>query len=600
MLDQTPLALKTKAKYEHLLRKRDAWKNIYSLLSKYILMRPIVFGDSNMLGQFPALSVADVSSDDAIDAARTASTALSGALWPNSSESFTLVAHKDIAISSDFDFTYETDVVKDYFEEITNRLRAAIDSSESRFQIAQAEYFDDQVVFGTSGIYGEENELDDANPFRFKSASIENCVIDEGVGGRIDTVYFEYTYTARQLVDKYGYENVSEKSRQAYDAEKVESNIRVVQAIEPRPNGKAGNINKEKPYASIHLEYQDGHILLESGMDELPVFVTRFRKRPAELMGRSLAMDALPTVRELNVLCKAYSLSLGKMLNPPLGFFSDMIGGSGTIDLSMGARNPLYDTGRIPQGQMPIINLLQGMQEPQSANVRIERLTESIAVKFLVDRLLDFNNKTRMTLGETNKREDLRNQALGNIFSRQLIELFYPLVMWSFKVMMRRKLLGLHPQLDAVEIHLKQALGMTPLVIPDSVAQMMSNGNIPFVIEFVSPAARAMKAEALRGLDQLTNYAFAWKNAGNLDAEDNIDVDKAMREYQSMCGAPISVIRGSDKVEKLRKERKAMQAQMGQLQAGEQQSTIQKNNAKAAKDYSQAGIAPAQPGAMSA
>jgi hypothetical protein len=68
--------------------------------------------------------------------------------------------------------------------------------------------------------------------------------------------------------------------------------------------------------------------------------MVRLRKLPNEMFGRSFAMDALPTLRELNVLRKGYSSALGKILNPPMGYLHDMIGGAGVLDRRAMADRP--------------------------------------------------------------------------------------------------------------------------------------------------------------------------------------------------------------------------------------------------------------------
>lgn len=584
-------------KYKRLCARRDAYSSVYGMLAKYLLARPLMFSNNMTLGQAPRLSMAGVSDDVVATMARTAATALGGALWPNISESFELVVKEMFVAVSELEFTFQTEEIKHYQEEITKRMRAAIDSPESQFQIAWGEYLDGQIVFGTSGIFGEEIPTDDINPVRFRSLSIENCVIDEGQDGSINTIFIEYALTAAQMVERYGEDAVSEKVRQQAKAES-ETYIKVVQALYPRAKGQVGGTKKEKPIASIHVDMDCNEVLREDGMDELPGWVGRFRKYTNEVLGRSLAMDAFASIKELNAMRHSYTHYLALSLKPPIGFWSDMFGGAGQIDLSMDAKNQLYATGQIPQGTTPVVNLMP-VQEPQAAVMRMKELTESISSKFLVDRLLDFNNKTRMTLGEAEMRSDYRNQALGNIFSRQIIEVLQPLVTWVFKVMLRRGLLGLDPELDRVEIFMRQAMGEQVLVIPGPIAEMIRNGRMPFTVRFVSPAARAMQAEALQGLNQMTNYAFSWVNAGYPEITDNFDLDKAMRFMQTVSGGPRSVLRGQDQVDQIRRARDQARKAQGDAAMAEQQSTVQKNQAKAARDFAQAGVVPGL-GGMSA
>ena len=578
-------------KYEQLCRRRDGWRTIFGLLCKYIRMRPVWFGDTGIPWRTPRLSVANVSDDTCVDAARVAAASLGGALWPNNDESFELVSNNDYGNLGSIDFTYRTEATKNYLAEVTRRMRKAIGSAEGRFPIAQAEHLDEQVVMGTSGIFAEEDELNNEQPFYFRSCGVETCVIDENAKGHVDTVYFEYMYTARQVVDKYGFENCSPQVQGWYKQNKFDDYVKVVQAIEPRKDGVVGGPVREKPYASVHFEVQSRWLLKESGVDECPVFMTRFRKLPMELYGRSLAMDALPSVKELNVLRHAFSRAVLLITDPPLGFYDDLIGGAGEINISPHARVPLYATGRIPQGQMPIFPILQ-LQEPVVCERRIDNLVELIEGKFLNDVLTDFNNKTRMTANETQERVQLRQQALSGVFARQIVELYHPMIKWVFNTMMRRKLLGLHPVKDAVQIQMMKAYGADPLVIPEEFASAMDMGKQPFTIRFVSPAARAMKADTRDGLERLTNYVLAIANAGGVNVADNIDADEAVRQYQDLVGAPISVIVGGDKLKQIRDNRAMMQRMAQQIQMNQTQSEIDKNKGKAAMDFSKAGINP--------
>lgn len=568
--------------------RRDGWRGIFALLSKYILMRPIWYGDTSVPWRTPQLSVAGVSDDTTVDTARTSATALGGALWPNTANTFELVPKIPPGAAPD---GYDSDDIKDYCEKVTHIVREVIDAHESNFHIAHAEYLDDQVVYGTSGIFGEEHEDDDACPITFHSVSIETCVIDENDRQQVDTVYFEHILTARQVVEKYGIENVSDRTRAMYNTDKQDSYVKVIQAMEPRPGGKRGDVASNKPFSSIHMEQDSQKVLKVSGMEDMPVFMTRFRKRPAELYGRSLAMDALPTVKELNVLRRAYSLALEKILDPPLGYYPDMLGGGSEVKIGAGTRTALFSSGRIPDGQQPIFQLLK-INEPQVATQRVQELMASLKVKFLVDRLLDFNNETRMTLGEAEMRGDFRNQALGNIFSRQLIEMYNPLIKWVIKVLYRRGLLGLHPVKDAKQIANAGLTGKPVFVIPDIVAQMMDKGKIPLHVRFISPAARAMKADSMMGMEKLMNFILSLHNGGVTDAIDNIDTDKAVRTYQDLCGAPLHIVRSMDDMKKQRTMHAQQLQQQMALQAGEVQAKTQDHMAGAAKKYAQAGIAP--------
>lgn len=595
--DDAKLIVALKRKYETRLRKRDGWRNTFTLLYKYILMRPTAFGDTVTPSRTPKLSVANVSDDEVIDAARTSAAALGGALLPNIAESFELVPKRAFnTIGTDEDI-FESSEIKEYFQQSTRIVRSVIGAPEAGYFMAFDEHLDETVVIGTSGLTGIEDEEDEQQPCYFRSVSIETAVFEENSKGAIDKIDFEFYFTPSQIVEKYGEANVSQRVKDLIEADKDDEYIRVVQSVYPRGKGKEGAEVEDKPYASVHWEYDNNHLLKKSGMDELNTWINRFRKRPNEMYGRSLGNDALPTVKELNVLRRGFSLALGKKLDPPIGFYSDMVGGNGQVDISAGAKVPLYSTGRIPQGQLPIIQLLK-IEDPAVANLRMDSLTARIAGKFLVDKLLDFNNKTRMTAFETDKRDSFRSQGLGSVFSRQMNEVQTPSVKWTIKVLLRRKWLGLHPIKDALLIQEITDRDEVPFVIPASVAAMLDKGQDPFECRWISPAARAMKADALMGLEKLSNYVLAFTNAGKTDAADNLDSDRSIRIYQDYVGAPVQAMRSQDDMEKLRKDRQDGMAKQSQLQAQEATAKITAQGAKAAKDFAAAGTNAAQSGLL--
>lgn len=581
------LALKTIRRYTQLCLRRDGWRNIFYLLSKYLLMRPIWFGDVGVPWRTPLLSVINVSDDSCVDAAYRSAMAISGALWPNISESFEMELQPPPNAMRDMYDEFQSDEIRDYEREVTRRVRRPFNTPECGFILAWNEHMLEQVIYGTSGIY--VNEDDDPNKMlTYMPVSIETSVIDEGKNKFIDTVVLEFSYTAREVVDKYGYESVSERTKSLYDSSNYEDYIKVIQMIQPRQKGKVGGPIMEKPFESIHLEYDSKQILLESGFDEMPVFMTRFSKRPTELYGRSLGMAALPSVKELNVLRKAFNVAQLKQLDPPLGIYHDQVGGGGQVNISAGARVPLYATGRLTQTNPPIIPLIQ-VPDPKTGKDRIAELTEMVSGKFLLDQLLDFNNKTRMTKGEADMREGFRNQSLSPIFSRQITECLNPCVTHTAKILWRKKILGLHPVKDGLAIQKLKNQGIKPFIMPQLVATMADAGYFPFKPKFISPAARAMHAAQREGCEKLTNYTLAWHTGGVMSAVDNLDIDKLIRYQAKNYGAPSDVVRGNDSLKKLRAAQAQQNMQQQQLQQGEIKANIAQKSAKAAREYAQAG-----------
>lgn len=590
------LARQTIRKYQAMLKHRDGMRQYYRILAKYVLMREAMFGDFKDNQRIAKITVSGVSDDTAVDCASAASNAFAGALWPNNEESFELTPHPLMRQSPAMEAQLQTEEINSYYEECTRRAREPFGQPEAGFLVAFGEHMREQVVMGTSGIMPEEQEQNDEVPCVFRSLSVETSLIDEDANNRVDTVAQEYSYTVRQAAEKYKVENLAPATRKLLETPEGEDEmLKIIQLVRPRPGGTAGDVKAKKPWASIHMEVGSNHVLKNDGMDELGAFVVRFDKRPNELYGRSLAGNAIQSIKELNVLRKSATFQKARNADPPTGHRQEQLGGAGFADLSPGAKTTLYDTGIIPQSRPPV-EVLVTPSDTRGADERCDKLEQKMLVKFLLDKLFDFANKTRMTLGEAKIRQDFRNQALGNYFARQMTELLHPLIMWVVKLYWLRKYFGLHPVKDEFEIALMKMEGQQPFVMPKIVADFVDRtGKLPFAIMFISPAARAMRADAQQGLEELTNYVMALITGGMPDAADNFDADEAVRLYQRGAGAPNKALRARDKRDKARKARQDAQAQMMQLEVAEQQSGIQKNQMKAAKDAVSAGI---QPGAM--
>lgn len=580
-MEEKDLGEQTIRVYQALCRMREPWKPLLELIYKYGLMKVPVWGDTCSPGTSPTFSIKGVSDDEVIEASRTAATALGGALWPHAGDSFEFIPDLPNNVVSSQDLIYGTDENKKYAQQASKIVGSDFDAPETKWLTSWSEYMDDQPTIGNSGIYGIEQEDDDRRPVRFRSFSITRCVIGEDHKGDVNRLGFELEFTIWQIVEEYGINNVSERIREIYnsgDEAKCNEYIKVIQLIQPRKNGRVGRDVpvEQKKWASVHVEVATKKVLLNSGSDDLTAWMGRFRKLTGELYARSMCADAIPTIKELNVLRHGNTKALDKILDPPMGYYSEAIGGDGKPNISAGAKVPLISGGRIPQGQKPIEQLLQ-LTEPRVANERLTTLTDRVKVKFMIDRLLDFANRVRMTAHEADLRDGFRNQALNNVFQRQMGDILVPAIKWVFWIRYRRGLVGLHPERDIAIIEQMRANGMQPLVIPDHIAGQLDAGIFPFTIRFISPAARAMKIESLDGADRLLNFAIAAANAGKPQILDNFQEDDSFRLYQDLCGAPSEMVRSKQEVEKNRKARDAaLMKQQGAEDMMQQAEILQK------------------------
>jgi len=93
-------------------------------------------------------------------------------------------------------------------------------------------------------------------------------------------------------------------------------------------------------------------------------------------------------------------------------------------------------------GQSPV-GVIFDVGELQSIVAAIEQLRTEIMQHFLIDKLYDLNNKTRMTLGEAEIRYDIRSDALSSVYSRIFNEQLTPIITRSVNILFEMGILGI-------------------------------------------------------------------------------------------------------------------------------------------------------------
>ena len=552
------------ARHGELKAEKMLWNSHYQILGEYINLRKQNFTSQLAPGAFLVDDIFD--STGPLSSVKAAA-AFMGSMWPNGAKSMRIIKPNGVKDAPE---------IKNYFEEVTTRLADAMDSPKAGLVTALDEYGQDQMCFGTCGIaIMDEDDLD--NPLSYTSWDVKSMCIDENSRKFVDTVYNETEKTVKQVVEEYGFNNCSPKVKENWNNKKYTEKVKCLHVIEPRIgyNKKKKN-NKNMPYASYHIDLDAKFLMKESGYVEMPVVVARFSKIPGEKYGRSPAMLALCDVLELNAIRESRMLATEKQLDPPLAVYDDGSMGGGEVDTSAGAITVISISGRVTN-QKPI-EPIYTVGEMQSTKDHIAELKETITQQFYLDRLLDLNNETRMTLGEAQIRNKLRGDSLSAIFGRQELEFFTPLVERSCSVMFKKGLLGVK------EGSLEQAqailAGEEPLIIPDAILKRIEAGREAYQIQYMSPAKRMMQAEETQGI--MTTWEFAGNLAGAApELLDNLDADKTIRRLAELTGAPAEIVRDTQSVTDMRTARQQQQAMISQLEMARSGSETARNMSQA-------------------
>ena len=546
--------------FDELRTARATWDDHYQIIGEYVHGTSQEFTEQNEPGE--RLNE-DRHTSAGVFASRSLASALIGMLWPNSAQSMQLIPSRQVT---------DNEENKEYFNAVTSRMADDMDDPLANLAVSLDEYMLDNVSFGTSGIgvfSGKQSLL------HYEPWGTSQLYISEGDEGRVETEIKKVVWPLHRVIATFGVDRLSERLRNLWNEGKnVGERVKILHIIKKRlDRDVTGKSNLDMPYASVFLELETKHIIKESGFDENPVLVTRFRKLATEQQGRSPGMDALSDILELDYLTERFTVNVDKSGDPPLIVMNDGRFGGGIIDTSAGAINVFDGADRLSNNIDPI-RPLQTVGELNTTLTRMEQLRDSIAQHFFLDKLLDFNNQTEMTASEALLRDRIRAAALGSIFTRQISELFNPLISRTFNLLLKNNRLGVienspeHQQLMAQDEE-------DILIIPSEIAKKMTQGKNVFEIKYFTPAARMLQLQRAEALNQLTGYIQVVQ-AGAPDAGDLLDTGKAIKLAAEVAGLS-EIIRPDEDVEAIRDARQEQQTQDMQAQQENLQSDTAKN-----------------------
>jgi hypothetical protein len=366
----------------------------------------------------------------------------------------------------------------------------------------------------------------------------------ESSTGRIDKKFFEFEYTVEGLVEEFGFDNIPTEVLSNSDKTKK---YKVLWYLRPRAAYNPNVRNPQNmPIQSLHILLTGEKVVLrDSGYEDDPMNICRFLKNVGEAYGRSCGSEGLPSIVELNFLWETLTKAIEKHLFPSLYVLDDGSFGNGTIDLSPNAVNVIDTSTRI-SNQAPI-GVIGEVGELQSALKLVEFLTLQIRSAFFIDRLLDLNNQTRMTLGEAQIRNELRADSNGAMYLRQIEECLLPTLNRATRINFESGDLGVvknspkHKELVAMNTK-------DVLIMPPEVAEAMMKGEDVYEIEFISPAMRIIRSDELRGIVSTCQFAGAF---AGLDAKFALSLKprEIMTLVRDLNGATDSILCSDEEFE---------------------------------------------------
>ncbi len=530
-------------RYTELETERQSWEEDWKTLAGYFLPRKCRFleaGDKTNEGGLRRGSL----DSTGVYAMRDLAAGLQGGVTSPARQWFKL-SLRDPALDRRSDVRAWLDKAEQYEREVLHR---------SNFYNAVHHIYSELGTFGTAFMFALPDER---TVVRYSPLTAGEYCLDTNELGIVDTVFRHMDMTLRQLVRRFGLENLPEALRKMWEkTSQWNARFRVVHAVYPRNDRDPGKIDaKNKPFASIY--YLDGYgggnglggnglggsghgeypyLLRESGFDEFPGFGVRWDVTGNDVYGRSPGMDVLPDCVLLHSMTASMLKALHKQVDPPmvapaqLKNINLLPGGANFIDAGSGQGQQVY----------PAMQIRPDIQGAMAAVGQIQNKVREGLFNDLFRMLLN-SDRRQITAREIAAREEEKMLLIGPVLERLHDELLTPLISRTFSLMAGAGFLPPPPE-DVAGADMK--------------------------VEFVSVLAQAQKLVGTGAIEQFAGFVG---QGAQIYPEmlDVVDSDKLADTYADYLGVPAEIIRGQDERDRIREARAEAQQQQEQMMAAQ-------------------------------
>ena len=427
--------------------------------------------------------------------------------------------------------------VKLWCDDVAKRMQMVM--ANSNYYTAKAVQYYDLAIFGTAPMLIYE---DRDNIIRCYNPCAGEYYAANGPSFTVDTLYRQFTMTVAQVVAEFGEDAVCASTRQLFKTPGgKDQEIIVGHAIEPNPNfgGGAGvdrfGVSMRFRFREAFWEYGRSSVspLRMKGYHEQPFSIPRWDLVGNDPYGRSPGMDALPSIKQLQLESKRKAQALDKMVNPPMKASPGMknqpaslLPGAVTYTTAAGDFfEPVY------QFNPPI----------EAITADIQDVRERIKATFFNDLFMMISQlDTVRTATEIDARREEKLIQLGPVLERFQNE-------------------GLAPDIDRI-FAIMQRNGLIPPPPPQI-------HGMPIKVAYDSMLSQMQRAAQTGSIERL------WATVGNLagavpDVLDLLNYDEGVDEYADMLGVSPKLLNDPAKVAAIRQQK----AQAQQQQAAMQQS----------------------------
>jgi len=400
-------------------------------------------------------------------------------------------------------------VMAQWIHEVKSKMFAAIDKS-NYYACTQNQYLE-LGAFGTAGMSIMPGKDGGIVCHAFTAGEYMISLDDEY---KPNVFSRKYWLTARQLVEKFGYEGVSRQVKAAWDKDGSDRDREFEVANCIMPNAEAdvdSNSNLKMPWISYIWEwgnekgggasYKASDFLNVGGYRERPVMTPRWQTFSDQVYGISPSMDLMGRIKLLGKLDEKYVKATDKTIDPPINApmsaknrqFQSSVGLPNHVSFGNGAQDAVSAMYQINYdfntAQNKIFSLQQEIRDGYFNNIFIT--------------MQDIQDEPTKTATEIVKLDEERLAQLGPVLERIHSEQIGPSVDRIFQIMM-----------DAGEL-------------PEPPEELLSKN---LTIEYTSVVAEALKV--LGTTNQLRFTEFVERVATfQPDVLKVVDWDESVRDF---------------------------------------------------------------------
>ena len=533
--------------HEQMVAERGVWEEHWRDMAERVLPRQDWFQATNKVpGEKRTEKVFDATAGLALE--RFAA-AMESMLTPRTMKWHKLTS-RDPALQNNNE-------VQAYLDDVTNILFQVRYNPRANFASQAHENYMSLGAFGTGGLF-----IDDivGTGIRYKSIHLSEIYFAENYAGVVDKVNRKFELTARQAMQRFGYDALPEKMKNCLERS-PEQTFEFIHCVKPNEEIKRGRRDyRGMPYSSYYLALEGRQMMSENGYQSFPYAVSRYVTAPKEIYGRSPAMTVLPDIKMINEMSKTVIRAAHKIVDPPLLLQED-----GVLQ-AFNTRPGALNYGGVDDQGRQVVQPLQTGARVDIGMEMMEQRRKVINDAFLITLFQILVDAPNMTATEAMLRAQEKGALLAPTMGRQQSEMLGPMIERELDILARAGILPPMPE-----------------------AMIEQGGEIE--IEYVSPLNRAQRAEEgvaiLRTLESVIPLAQFDPSVLMIFKPEEI-----ARELSEINGVPAKILRSREEID----EMKQQQAEQQQTQQLLDAAPVVANSAKTMAEA--AALAGQQPAAL--